>query len=186
LLLIINMDKMNDLPHRFRQDSFRKYEPFIRSAVDAWPNMVKADPAQYNVAQVTFACRLRDAKRSLYEHHWPTDVDIEKFNKIGFLNIEVSERIDGSVLVGSHEAIVKYAEATTSMPVATLVPEHSSEHIFTLTTKEQKELLMELSARRLLAPRMFVMGLTSDEVDFYQKNYDVALDKHDERTWILI
>ena len=174
---------MNELPHRFRESSFRRYEPFIARAIEAWPNAIKADPSLFNIAQVTFACRCRDAITSLSNNKWDTTVDMSKFEKS---TLVVSERVDGTVLIGSKQGIANFAGMVKTMEITNPVPETTSERIFTLTTKEQKALLMELSSRRLLSPRLFVQGLTDQEVEQYQVEWDVALDKHDDKTYILI
>ena len=176
---------MNELPHRFRESSFRKYEMFIHSAVEAWPAAVKALPNLFNVSQVTFACRCRDAIKSLATNKWDTTVNLLKFMTIAD-SLVVSERLDGSVLIGSKSGIANFATLTKSLALEAPAPEQTSEHIFTVSTEAEKTLLMELSSRRLLSPRLYFQGFTDDEVAQYQLNYDVALDKHDEKTYILI
>src|SRR5271157_786104 len=180
------MNNKTELPHRFREESFRKYEMILNNAVQAWPNAVKADPHLFNVAQVTFACRCRDAKKSLHDHHWETMIDMQKFEAIQS-KLEVSERTDGTVLIGSAEAISKFAAFNTNMTIIPPVPEHSGNTpIFTLAGLEAKELLMKLSSARLLAPRIYVQGITQDEVVQFQMNYDTAIDKHDDKTYVII
>jgi hypothetical protein len=165
------------LPHRFRESSFRDYEDFIRTAINLSPSAYKIDPALHNKAQVTLACRLRDAMRSYKDHNWPCSFDREKFLHLyDEKKLSVSERTDGTILVGSLSAIESFATSSNGVKTPA-IPEVKDAEILVLTSIEQKELIMLLSSRRLLAPRMRLFGLTDAEVEQFQCNYDVALEK---------
>ena len=174
------------LPHRFRETAFRKYEHIISSAVDAFPATITIDPAIVSVTGVTFACRCRDAMTSLKEHHWSTHIDMDKFLDIAS-RIVVSERTDGKIIIGSREGIAATLNVTsTGNTVATISPIQPSEKTFTLSTPEQKELVMLLAHERLIAPRLFLTGITDAEALDFQQRYDISLDKHSSNVYILI
>jgi len=67
---------MQNLPWRFRESSFRKYEQSIASIVKSWPLPVVFHPTS---SPETFSCRLRDAIKSLREHQWPTTILMSQF-----------------------------------------------------------------------------------------------------------
>ena len=92
-----NEQQTNQIPHRFNEQSFRRYEPFIKRVMEDWPSVLTFDVRP--IATCTFACRLRDAMRSLVQFRWPTSIDLEKFIKLQ-PEVCVSERINGQVLVG--------------------------------------------------------------------------------------
>src|ERR1700679_445189 len=93
-----------ELPHRYRFDQFKRYEIYINHAVEAHPQAVKCDPQLFNIKQITFVARLRDAMRSLWDNKWETTINKIKFREIYPL-IQVTERVDGTILIGTKEAI---------------------------------------------------------------------------------
>lgn len=89
------------LPPRFREAAFRKYEQTIADIVRGFPNpRIFLPPG----SPVTFACRLRDAIRSLRENQWTTIVPLAAFFQC-VDEIVVSEKSDGSVIVGNSETV---------------------------------------------------------------------------------
>jgi len=168
---------MNELPQRFRESSFRDYERTIAAAMNVSPVAFKVDPRLLGKAQVTFACRLRDAMKSYKDNNWPSILDHEKFLIMyESKKLIVSERTDGSILIGSLSAIDQFATSSNGVknpPIA----EVKDAPILVLTSTDQKNLLMLLSSRRLLAPRMRIFGLSDAEVEQFQLDYDVALEK---------
>ena len=176
------------LPHRFRESSFRKYEWYIAQAVEAFPATIAVMPRSLGISSITFACRCRDAIKSHRDYNWtPSTVHRGKFEDCAPYLV-VSERSDGSILMGSREAIIKHATDANSGAFSVPAPSEAtvSGEVLTLSTKEQKDLIMLLSHRRLLQPKLFLTGLTDPEVAAYQQRYDIAIDKHDDTTYILI
>ena len=84
------------LPYRFRESSFRRYEPHIAEVVASFPDPVTIDPSP--LSPVTCSCRFRDAMRSLKKHCWETKIDFGQFDRI-HPNVVVSEG-EGKVLIG--------------------------------------------------------------------------------------
>ena len=168
---------MNELPQRFRESSFRDYERTIAAAMNVSPVAFKVDPRLLGKAQVTFACRLRDAMKSYKDNNWSSILDHEKFLIMyESKKLIVSERTDGSILIGSLSAIDQFTTSSNGVknpPIA----EVKDAPILVLTSTDQKNLLMLLSSRRLLAPRMRIFGLSDAEVEQFQLDYDVALEK---------
>jgi hypothetical protein len=101
-----------------------------------------------------------------------------KFNTIHNLLV-VSERSDGSVIIGSREKIADAArqQSPTAFSVPTTL--HTDATPIKLSTLEAKTLLMHLAHRRLLPSNLLLEGLTDEEATAFQLSYDVALTKHD-------
>jgi hypothetical protein len=175
----------NDIPHRFRETSFRDYEPFIASIVQAYPNAVKAIPKLFNKAQVTFSCRLRDAIKSYKDNHWSSYIDRVRFDSI-VDSIVVSERNDGSVLSGSKEGIERYLNIGTEVPRSFPLQSEQDESFVIDVSKPSKVLIAELSQAHKLSPRLLIQGLTSEEVDELESNYDIGINKNENGSFTLI
>ena len=58
----------NDLPHRFKQSTFRLYEPFIAAAIKT-RDVVEINPSPLRAT--TFAARCRDAIIAKKRFNWP-------------------------------------------------------------------------------------------------------------------
>lgn len=72
----------NGIPPRFRAKAFRRYEPYINEVVKRFPKRVLFPPESFPVGVnscVTFACRLRDAIKSLRDYQWPTKIPMALF-----------------------------------------------------------------------------------------------------------
>lgn len=96
------------LPPRFREDAVRRYESTLRSILNDFPKVVVFKPT---LAPTTFACRLRDAIKSQRANQWPLGIDMARFIQCCD-EIVVSERTDGTVIVGNAETIRNYTKLT--------------------------------------------------------------------------
>jgi hypothetical protein len=65
------------LPHQLSEDSFRRYEPLIKRAVDRFPEETEFEKPS-GIAPTTFLARFRDALVSLKKYNWETDVNCTK------------------------------------------------------------------------------------------------------------
>ena len=99
--MIYNILMISNLPYRFRESSFRRFEPHINDIVNCFPGPITIDPTP--LSQVTFSCRLRDAMKSLSLNRWQTEISMERFDRI-YRDIVVSEG-QGVVRVGSSDTI---------------------------------------------------------------------------------
>jgi len=176
---IVIMNNPTTLPHRFRESSFRKYEHFITQAVNAYPKCVAVYPQSLGIASATFACRCRDAITSYRQHRWISTIDDRKFNDVGVLLV-VSERDNGSILIGSREAMHTPKHSVRDYVAATETP------VLHLDTKAEKDFLMLLSHKRLIAPQLHLTGLNDEEALSYQAQYDIALNRHSDSVYVLI
>lgn len=170
------------LPYRFRESSFRRYECHIFAIVSAFPARVVFDPqADEQLSPVTFACRLRDAMRSLVVHSWTTAIDLDKL-KENYNQIVVSEQTNGKVAVGSRDALRPVLSPKSIPTVQFDEPQvytlaSPSEDIIHLASQEAKQLLAKLASCRLLANKVRVSGLTDEEAQELEANFDCRVDR---------
>lgn len=96
---------MSTLPHRFAEKSFRRYESTIAKVVNTFPWAVKVSPQAFGLSAETVRGRLRDALTSYFNHRWHTTMfNPDSFDKV-HENLIVSLQADGTVIVGTKEAI---------------------------------------------------------------------------------
>lgn len=95
-------------PHRFRESSFRRYEPHIALIVDRFPDTVTITPGGDLPQSIeTVAARLRDAMTAWKDKQWYTNkVDRDKFFSI-HENIKCAIRETG-LICGSADGIKLY------------------------------------------------------------------------------
>ena len=172
----------NQLPHRFRESTFRDYEPFINrlveKAVISWPTCIKIDPSLFSNSHATFVGRLRDALVSYHNHNWPSMINRNTFERI-FPETQVSERTDGTILFGEKGAIKRW-NIEEKVPV---MVDDAPAIVIDIT---QPDLFFILSHFRLLTPRIQFTGITDEKAAQLQSSYDIAIDKNPDGTYTLI
>lgn len=70
-------DKDYGLPSHLSEETFRRYEPLIKTAVDNAPNDTSFTIPP-DLAPTTFVARLRDTTLSVKKFGWTTNIDMEK------------------------------------------------------------------------------------------------------------
>lgn len=177
---------MTELPHRFKEDQFKRYEVYINHAIEAYPHAIKCEPKLFNVSKTTFIARLRDAMKSYNDNKWESAINRVKFLE-AYPKIQVSERTDGTILIGSKEAIKAWMQLDN---VTEKLFHETSDTTLPLTDlscpTNHKEFLMFLSHKRLLLPRLKLIGLLDGEAELYQQTYDISLDKNPDGSYTLI
>lgn len=169
------------LPHRLSEAAFRKYESHIALAVESFPGPIKIVPKDYGLSQATYAARFRDAKRSLAENRWSTSIPMEKFLDVHD-EMVVVER-EGFILIGSKEA-TRTALTPLAEPDAYVTASATAE-VVTVTTYQEKLLMVVLASRRLLAAPAKVVGFSMDDVKYFELNYDVTFEPTNDGHFIL-
>ena len=107
------MNNLN-LPPRFTETSFRRWEQIIKTAVDIAPSRLTLNP-RFDLTQETVSCRLRDAIRSLYEHKWTTVVDMPKFNAL-YDTIQVAR--EGDLVIIQHKVAKPHMVVSKELTIA--------------------------------------------------------------------
>lgn len=89
-----------NIPPRFNEASFRRYEPFITSAMLVLPSELDIHcREQLGLSPETVSCRLRDAMRSLHTYNWQTSVNMLKFAEY-YSQLEVARKhTDAGIVV---------------------------------------------------------------------------------------
>lgn len=152
---------MTILPHRFRETSFRRYEPYIRQIVVAFPQPIIFDPSP--LSPVTFSCRLRDAMTSLSRYDWQTDVNKPKFQQI-HPHLSICE-YDGKIIARSR----KSADIKTLQP-----PTDGTLTLDTPTDELLQETAVKLHNRSLQGP-VRVKGLPLSKVQALATKFDIEV-----------
>lgn len=91
------------LPPRFRESSFRTYEPLIATIVARYPTRLNIDPADFERSSETVSARLRDAMTSFATHGWESEINLARFKQI-HPTLIVSQR-GGLVVIGTKETL---------------------------------------------------------------------------------
>jgi hypothetical protein len=100
-----------NLPHRFREASFRRYEHAIDTVVTLWPKVIVINPAP--LALETYAARFRDSCRSLLDNQWETCIDMSRFFIIADDIVVSLTANPGSVTIGPEDRLAKLVPAGT-------------------------------------------------------------------------
>lgn len=176
---------MTEIPHRFSEGQFRRYEKYINYAIEAYPQAIKCDPVSFDVATATFIARLRDAMKSYETYKWPSTINPEKFT-LAYPQIQVIQRVDGTILIGPRMATQQWGKQDGVKEVVVEIINAIPNTCLLLCTYDEKDLLMRLSHNRWLAPSLKVKGLSYEEAETFQKQYDIAIDDNNDGTFTLI
>lgn len=153
-----------NIPQRFSEAAFRRYEPTIVIVMTNWPLVQTFDPAPLSAE--TFANRLRDSMRSLMDYGWKTDINTGRFIE---LRAEISVRIrnDGRVIVGPRLTPITFTNETT--------PE-ANNTVFKVTAPPPAviQALFTLLHNRLIT-QVIVVEPNEIVINEYAEGFDVAV-----------
>jgi hypothetical protein len=170
------------LPPRFRSSAFRRYEADLKLAVDNSPNEVVIDPKNYGLSLCTVEQRLRDARRSFVENHWPSSIDYEKYCQLcetGGLLIRACN--DGMIRIGMrpYEFV---AQASVGHVVSTKVNKQVLDPSANLA--DPFRLLAFLAQERALS-RPLQLTLPPSVADELYASFDISLEVQKDGSYIL-
>lgn len=144
------MNITKELPHRFRESTFRRYEPLIAQALAQWPNPLVLPP-RVDIAQETLCCGIRNAMRSLHENRWASDIiDMADFDA-NYATIEVAR-------VGA-DVVVRKSPHAAKVP---MVFQQQAMLVIHLPTNEEFKAAIILREGQRVPPVCFT-GLTDDQ-----------------------
>lgn len=175
------MTDQKQLPYRFRESAFRFYEPAIAEIVKKFPCVVVINPKKWNMSPVTIACRLRDAVKSLKENQWSTYIDIKIFNAIADI-ITVAER-HGQVFIGNKQTVKQNFPLVTCPSFLSEVGESVT---ITTHTQSDRDFLCKLASQKAFRLPIRIIGLTEEHITYMQNNYDVAIERQNDGSHLLI
>lgn len=75
------MSTTTEIPQRFTEAAFRRYEGIIAQAVAVLPSRYHFEPRSLGLSLETATARLRDAMRSLHIYRWTTGVNMTAFDR---------------------------------------------------------------------------------------------------------
>lgn len=174
----------DELPHRFRELSFRFYEPYIAQVVRAFPQPITIRPSTVNLSPITFACRFRDAIKSLAKYKWgTTEVNMDKFLTC-YEQIGVSEGGNAGVLtIGDKKNLKKTSEGLVNASAIVSTLNQNDGKIYTLTSESQLAMVCALASDRALSYTITCYPVTKEQKTKYELEYDVSIEL-DEKTGI--
>ena len=170
------------IPTRHNERNFKQYEEAIATVVNNWPRVSTFDPTKWGYARDTVAHRLREAKKSYSRYHWPSD----KINRERFEDIEplftVGFTDEGLVWAGPPQPRSHRAPEVRPEPVA------SNEVIdLNMVACDMSALLCLCKVASLggLAKRLRIHQQLNETIEKLEAEYDVALTKQEDGTYIL-
>lgn len=161
------------------EKSFRRYEQYIKAAVDAYPSPVTIEVKGLSI--VTFSARLRDAKNSLLKYQWTSSVNLDKFNAVAS-NLHVYIK-DGRVYVGPTYK-TDLSPALSSIVDTFGMP--TVDPVLSLPTVPEQDVVCLLAHHRLLVRAVRVTGLTPENIDHLNSCYDVKIMSNPDGTHTIL
>lgn len=176
---------MNNLPYRFREQQFRRFESLITTAVNCFPQRYDVNPVTYSMAATTLSCRLRDAMNSLKENRWSTTVDMEKFDRIWPGELKVGERNTGLVVTGDKDTIRDRDERREIFGLER--NQISAEPItFTNPSPSAVHTIVKLAEARTLTGQVRLVGVTETLLRTLAEQHDISYEKQPDGSFLLI
>lgn len=164
------------IPSRLSEKAFRFYELPIRSIVCSWPGPIVFDPASYHRSPETFACRLRDAMRSLRDWRWPSSVALDRFLAL-HNQVVVSITDQGMVRVGTKESL-----CLKSVPTMDIDP---TDVLHISANTSELHLLGLLAHHRALAKPLILTITDPATVEALCSKFDIDLVQQEDGAWRL-
>ena len=176
-----------NLPPRFREKAFRRYETAIAAAIQAYPKTFEVNPSTFGLSAVTVAQRLRDAKKSYLDNNWvSTMIDRKTFERCHD-DLIVRETMDGMVKIGpSKEATLLEVQHHNLAEQFGIGPQMPTSSILDMTDCDASEIdfLCLLASKRALAVKVKV-SIDASLVDVLYDQYDINLDRQEDGNYIL-
>lgn len=168
---------MTNLPHRFSEKSFRRYEGIIYAVTERFPQPTVINPVDLTLSAETVRGRLRDAITSLKHHCWQTKIPMDVFLKIHD-EIVVSLRPDGKVVVGDKDTVKLDEVATFSAVDPTTVLDCTQYPDLSLS------MVCFLAHNRALAKKL-KLKLLPEIAKQMTDNYDILLVEQGDNIYLL-
>jgi hypothetical protein len=175
------MTDQTNLPPRFREKAFRRYETDLYLAVRNYPETGIIDPATKGLSPVTVAQRLRDAKTSYLQHDWkPTRIDRQRFLQV-HEDLIVRETMDGMVKIGPCK---EAEESSNTSPPSFDEPRERRIVDMTDCSIDEIRTMARLAHERALAVRIRV-SIDNATVESLYDQWDIGLERLSDGLYIL-
>lgn len=171
-----------NLPSRLTEKSFRKYEKDIAKAVKEWPNPVTFKPTGNSVV---YAARMRDAMLSLFRYKWTTEVDMTLF-----LTIYHEDRTKKQLHVfhAGDEVHVggQYPDLKAEEQQETAVVDPTKTIEVQMKELETKKIVCQLVAAKAVVVPIKAFGISIDESQWLEENYDVLVKLNEDGSHTIV
>lgn len=164
------------LPSHLSENTFRRYEKLIGTALRNWPEATKFTPSG-DVSLTTFTARLRDSITSYRRYRWITgEFTSAEFDAIDGAAVVVNDAEHGCCFFTKRRAAGRSPAGTTvpndSVPAAKIVP---TGILTELLSAEIEALCLLLSNKRITGPITIQGDIGDETVTYMQSNYDVGI-----------
>jgi hypothetical protein len=172
------------LPHRFREEQFRRFESLLVNVVNSFPTPITVVPhSAYNMAPETFRSRFKDSLRSLKEFRWPTTVPMEKFDRI-VDQIMVRAPLTGSIVhIGDKNTTLDpkptydhYQKPTSSVKQGLTFVNPTPQDIF---------MLVQLAEGGQLVAPQHLVGVNEELLKTFYEAHDISYEKQEDGSFLL-
>ena len=166
---------MPSIPPRHRKHVFDSVAHIWKAALEAYPNVVSADPGGLSLD--TLVKKLRDSRDAKNNYKWEHPLVDERLWLERSERIKIGQNLVGKVVIlGAAESLRDYRNGST--PAILGAPEVN----FSWQSFNQVEQLCWVATQ--MAPRQIfvVRGLTDEQRASLEQRYDVGIIKLDEQT----
>lgn len=186
---------MTALLYRYRESTFRRYEPALAKIVDTLPHITLLNPKDFdlplNVA--TCAIYLRATSKSLFDNEWKTFINVDTF-RASYPLVFSETSTSGLVISGTREAIKLYLKESGQATRSENAPsskEKPEEERFTIFTDDVgiNELLTFISLATkgsFTKPIKFKTSLPQQRLIELEEQHNVALIEQGDGFYLLI
>jgi len=167
----------DELAYRFKESTFRLYEPYIARALLDWPIPVAINPAPLRAT--TFAARLRDAILRLRLYVTTTTVDLELFDRL-------AEQL---VVVHRDQAVAIGPRGTPGRSPGAVIATHKTAVGFHWENSEYSDndvrMVVALLGRRLIVGPVYLRPLDPTFQNELETTFDCAIQTLETHSIIL-
>jgi hypothetical protein len=166
---------MPSIPPRHRKHVFDSVAHIWKAALDAYPNVVSADPGGLSLD--TLVKKLRDSRDAKNNYKWEHPLVDEKLWLEHSERIKIGQNLVGKVVIlGAAESLRDYRNGST--PAILGAPEVA----FSWQSFNQVEQLCWVATQMTPRQIFVVRGLTDEQRTSLEQRYDVGIIKLDEQT----
>lgn len=158
-----------ELPYRFREPAFRKYEADLARVVQNFPTPVTiVGPPSTE----TYSCRFRDAVQSLFDNRWVTSIDMNRFLTC-YPYIKVAIR-GGDIVIGDKQSV---KEIPTLQPSIVKTVSFDYEELIDPDIDLLKATIVMHHHRLKVTPTLIKFSVKRDlKSEGWEDNFDIAIE----------
>lgn len=174
------------LESRMTEQMFRRFEPLLTKAVDAFPNETSFTVPP-DMAPTTFLARFRDARLSLLKYNWqPTTVNRDKLIQIARSHTISRDEITGLVWFRAKHARGRPKELVTEAMTQMATASSPIDRVWSnWSVEELRAACLLLSSKRLTGPIILRGAEIPDSIiNDLLADFDISIVRQDGTTEI--